>query len=580
MHDPLRDRLGYILSRRSFVKATGVGALATMSGLLVACETDDDDDDVVDDDVVDDDPAVEPDDDVDDEVDDDVVDDDEPDDDEPDVDPGEPQTGGTIQFAGYSEPPTVDGSWTTAIVVQIPSIHVFESLMAYDEDWAAVPMLCEDVDIADDGLTATFNLRDGVNFHNGDVMDANDVVASIQRWFSIAGNGQDTEPFVDSVEAVDDLTVEWQFNTSFAPLLNYMSSPLGYTCIIVPAEIAEAAMDDRLGEDQYIGTGPYQFVEHIPDQHILVTRFDDYSSRDDEPSNYAGAKTAYADEIRFITVPDAAARIAGVEGGDYHWAEEVTRDEYDRLVEHDEVEAEILSPLRFKGIIFNKRQGPFTDPNLRRAVLYALDMEEILRAAFGPEEFWRLDHSMIPEESIWYSEVGADEYNRMDLDTARQLVEDSDYDGEEIRWMSPSDREDYYAVALTAVPMLQEIGLNAEVLGVDWGTVVDRRTDEDEYEIFNTGFGFGPEPTTVAFIPSDWPGWWESDAKEEALQAVMEETNVERRQELWDEFHGVFYDEVPVIKVGDFFGLTIRRVELHGGLVAQEPRFWNAWLAD
>jgi peptide/nickel transport system substrate-binding protein len=574
----LGEQLERALSRRSLLKIAGVGAVASMTGLLTACEGDDDDDEV----------AADPDDDepaVDTDVDDaEAVDDEDPDvedavdDDTDDAEPTDGQMGGTINFAGYSEPPTVDGSWTTAIVVQIPSIHVFESLMAYDEEWVAQPMLCDDVDISDDGLTITFNLREGVNFHNGDVMDANDVVASIERWMSMAGNGQDTSPFVESVEAVDDLTVEWQMNGSFAPLLNYMSSPLGYTCIIVPAEIAEEAIDDRLGDDQYIGTGPYQFVEHIPDQHILVERFDDYSSRDDDASNYAGAKTAYADEIRFVTVPDASARIAGVEGGDYHWAEEVTRDDYDRLQENDDVQTEILAPLRWKGIIFNKQRGPFTDPNLRRAVLYALDKEEIMFAAFGDENFWRLDHALMPEETVWHSDVGADEHNIMDLDQARQLVEDSDYDGEVIRWMSPSDREDYYAVALTGAPMLEEIGLNVEVLGVDWGTVVDRRTDPDEYEIFNTGFGFGPEPTTVAFIPADWPGWWDSEAKETALQAVMEETEQEAREDLWDEFQQVFYDEVPVIKVGDFFALTIFRSELHGGLVAQEPRFWNVWL--
>jgi len=162
----------------------------------------------------------------------------------------------------------------------------------------------------------------------------------------------------------------------------------------------------------------------------------------------------------------------------------------------------------------------------------------------------------------------------------RQLVQESGYNGETIRWMAPADREDYFAVAVTGVQQLQAIGLNVELVSMDWGSVVNQRTQPEAYEIFNTGFSFTPEPTTLSFIPDDWPGWWVSEDKTRVLSAVMEETDPDKRKQLWDDFQALFYEEVPVIKVGDFFGLSIKRKELKGENIgiSSFPAFWNQWL--
>lgn len=496
------------------------------------------------------------------------------------ADPRGKRFGGTVNVALYSEPPTLDTMWTTAIVVAIPAQHVFEYLFAYDEQWLPRPHLVKDYQVTDGGLTYTLKLRQGVPFHDGGKMTAKDVVASLRRWSLVSGFGRATFKRVKELEAVDDSTVRVRLTTQFAPLLAYLSGPLGGGAIIMPAHVANAAGDKRLTEAQYIGTGPYRFVEYRPDRHYLLRRFDAYASRDERPRSYVGARTAYFDQVRFITVPSAPARIAGVEVGDYDWAEEVTRDEFERLTAHPNVKTIVLKPLRWKGLVLNKQQGPMTDVRLRRAVLLALDNEEVMRAAFGRKEFWRLDGSLAPPESAFHSRVGTEQYNTRNLELARRLVAESGYAGQPVRWMSPSDREDYFAVAVTAVPMLRKIGLNAEVKGVDWGSLVKLRTQPGDYEIFNTGFSFSPEPTTLGFIPATWPGWWkDSPQKQAALAAVMEETDPGRRLKRWAEFQKVFYDEVPVVKVGDFFGLTIHRASLRGDNtpVSAWPVFWNTW---
>src|SRR5690606_23941747 len=97
-----------------------------------------------------------------------------------------------------------------------------------------------------------------------------------------------------------------------------------------------------------------------------------------------------------------------------------------------------------------------------------------------------------------------------------------------------------------------------------------------------TGFSFNPEPTTLSFIPANWPGWWESEAKEEILDRIMTATDFDERFAIWEEFRPLYFEAVPAIRVGDFFGLTIFRSTLEGEAlpVSSFPIFWNVWLED
>ena len=98
---------------------------------------------------------------------------------------------------------------------------------------------------------------------------------------------------------------------------------------IYPKEVIEAAGDGTLKE--FIGTGPYRFVEYRADRHIKLARFKDYAARTEPPSGFGGKRTAYFDEILFIPVPDTAVRLAGVETGEYHHAMFVKQDTWERI---------------------------------------------------------------------------------------------------------------------------------------------------------------------------------------------------------------------------------------------------------
>ena len=486
--------------------------------------------------------------------------------------------GGTARVALYSEAPTLDSLWTTAIIVVVPSQHVFEYLFAFDERWDSKPFLAEKLEIGNGGKSYTISLRKGIKFHNGKEMTAEDVIASLNRWGKVSGEGKLVYKVLNEISAPNPQTVKIDLKEPFAPMVVYLTGPNGGGALIMPKEQADKAGTERATE--YIGTGPYKFVEHVPDRHIKVVRYDQYVPREEPPSAYAGRRTAYFDEILFTPVPDAAARIAGVETGNYQWAEEVTRDEYDRLKGSRDVDAIVVKPLRFQGVVFNKKQGPMANVKLRQAVQAALDHDEIMAAAFGPKDFWRIDQSLLPPESIWFSEAGKELFNKKDLDKAKALVKESGYNGEPVRWLGPADREDYFATAVTGVQQLKNIGINAEVASMDWGAVVKARTQPEQYEIFNTGFSFSPEPTQLSFVTAEWPGWWVNEEKEKQLAALNAETDQQKRKALWDKMQTLVYQEAPIIKVGEFFGLSIKRKELKGESIpiSSWPAFWNQWV--
>src|SRR5699024_6634985 len=125
------------------------------------------------------------------------------------------------------------------------------------------PMLVDDWSLSDDQLVYTFHLREGVTFHNGDPLTADDVIASLNRWGVTSGRGRHALARGATFTKVDDLTVELAFD---APTGIIMTDLAAVSSMIMPASIAEAAGADPLTE--FIGTGPFKFEEHAPDQHV------------------------------------------------------------------------------------------------------------------------------------------------------------------------------------------------------------------------------------------------------------------------------------------------------------------------
>ena len=212
-----------------------------------------------------------------------------------------PRMGGVLKVAMIGEPPSLDIHWTTAVIVQQITWHFYETLYTYDKNLAPVPMLAESHAVADGGRRYTITLRKGVKFHNGKEMTSADVVPSLHRWGKMATSGKaiwkndrggrGQGPVHGGHPSEGALGI--------APLRPWRANN---AAAIYPKEVIAAAGEGQIKE--FIGTGPYRFVEHKPDRHIKVARFKDYARATDSPDGgYGGRRVAYADEILFIPVP-------------------------------------------------------------------------------------------------------------------------------------------------------------------------------------------------------------------------------------------------------------------------------------
>ncbi len=488
-----------------------------------------------------------------------------------------PRFGGTLKASVIGNPSALDAMVTTATINLYMGWHMYETLFTYDRLMAPTPMLVDTYTLSADGLTYTFNLRKGVKFHNGKEMTADDVQASIARWGRMTTLGRDLFRFVRSWTAKDKYTAVMVLTSPVAITPLYLC---GAQSVIYPKEIIDVVGDKalRMVPEELVGTGPYKFIEFIPDRHVKMVRFEEYTVRKNIPNGQGGRKTAYADTILFMPVPDSGVRVMGAITGLYHMAEWTLPDEYERLKYHTKLRAAVIKPSGWTTAVFNKREGIFTSLKMRQAFLAALDMEPIMKAAYGHPDFWRLDSSIAFKEQAYYTTAGSHLYNQKNIEKAKKLLAEAGYKGEPIRWITTTEYPAYYTTAVVSKDQLEKAGFNITLQVVDWATLVRIRADSKLWDIFSTAFGITFDPVLYLCLSPAWFGWYESPKMVAYLDEMRRESDFNKRYATWEKAMELFYEEVPVIKYGDYFLLHVHRKEVQGYQAMFNIFWWNVWI--
>ncbi|MBI4279708.1 MAG: ABC transporter substrate-binding protein [Armatimonadetes bacterium] len=486
-----------------------------------------------------------------------------------------PVRGGVLRWGVEAEPPTLDPHWTTVSVTAQIANHIFETLFTLDKDGNPLPHLVDRFTVSPDGRVYTLDLRRDVRFHNGRLMTSEDVVASISRWGRVTAAGKTVFTSVRSVEAEGANRVIIRLTERYGPLLIALANPFRSIPAVMPAEIVREAGEGQV--QRFIGSGPFQFTERIPDRHIRLTRFANYAARSDSPNGYGGRRVAYVDEIRIIPVPEQPTRVSGLETGLYDFANDVNPDMYPRFRANPNFQI-FMAHVGWPIAMFNKKEGLFTDRTMRQAFLAALNMEPLMRVAFGQPAFYRLTPSLMPQ-GAWYSEVGKEQYNQANPERARTLLRQAGYTGKPVRWITTQAYEWMYRIAAGARPQLEAVGFALDLQVLDWATLAQRRANPALWDVFSTGVVNAAEPTDDVYFSANWPGWWVDERKEGLLKQLGQTLDYRQRYKLWEDFQKHWWQEVPAINFGHYSTMRMGASRVRGYANLRMPFFWNVWLA-
>lgn len=494
----------------------------------------------------------------------------------------EAKRGGTFNAAIGAAPPTLDVVTSTAAATREATWFFLEPLITYDENYEPVPLLAESWEVSDDGLTYTVNLREGVKFHNGKEMTSEDVIASIDRFLEISPRASSFE-LLDSYEATDPYTVEFRLSKPSAAFIDALAYPVAYMAIM-PKEVIEGKGVGELTTEDMIGTGPYKLAEFRPDEFVKLERFDDYYMTSGETTGMAGNKTPYFDEVNLVLVPEAGARVAGLETGEYDFAQDLPFTEYERLEQSDEIQAYVLKPDRWTVLDFNYCEELTNNLAFRKAVQAALDMNAIGAAqAGGNQDFYRVQPSIFFSESPWYTEVGTDAYDVHDLEAAKQYLEESGYNGEEVVMLTNRNYDYMYKTILAAADQLKrDLGLNVKVEILDWPAQRAMWQQTPGWHIDVTGYlsqaSFAPDAFASIYHTTSDRKCHSNPELDRLFDEASAAETVEERQAAYDQIQSTFYNDVTAVKTVDLFGLHGIRSDIQGFKPWYNiARFWNVW---
>ncbi|MCA0972193.1 ABC transporter substrate-binding protein [Halobacillus litoralis] len=496
-------------------------------------------------------------------------------------DSGEPVEGGELNVAISADPNTLDWMYTGESAARKIGWHIFEGLFALNQDYEAKPLLAESYEVSEDGQTYTINIREGVTFHNGDPVTAEDAVASLNRWLKVSSVGEITNEHVESVEAVDEHQLKIELNKAYTSLLSDLAAPKS-SAVVIPKSIAEAAGEQPLTRDQLIGTGPFQFDSWKRGDEIVITKYEDYASKEGETSGLTGAKTAYLDAVHFKVVKDPQVILNGLKTDLYDYGEGIPLDLYEVIETTPGIEAE-TSNNGYSILTTDKSEGPFEDIKVRQALNAALDKETIAKATYGNEDFYGLDGALFtPNQTAFYSGENIEDFSNYDPEKAKQLLEESGYNGETIRIIFANDYSDYKKIAEITEQQLEEVGFDVELESYEWATYLEKWGEPSNWDMVVISWSpfFSPNQAGMVGQDSNSSGWYNSEKWQSLISQWATAETEEEKQQILADLNGTLYEELPFEKIANVSNLDARSEDLKNYTSWYGPRFWNTWKAE
>ncbi|NJO22426.1 MAG: ABC transporter substrate-binding protein [Sphingomonadales bacterium] len=496
-----------------------------------------------------------------------------------------PKTGGNMVFAQEAKVNSLDQMTSSTISTRNVAMNMFEALMTRDENMNPIPELAQEVNESENGLIYTFKLRQGVTFHNGKPMTTEDVVASFNRYKKV-GIDKGILGIVEKWEATDAQTFVITLKAPQPTFLENLSS-FSVPIVIIPKENADAPPMQL----KPVGTGPWEFVEFVADSHVKLKRFDGYKpdTRYKDIDGFGGYKVACVDTVTFRIVTEAGARVAGLETGEFLGAEDVPAKSQATLKSNANIVLKPLQNFWVQIAIPNLSQPPTDNLKVRQAIQAALDMEEIMEAA--TDGAYRLNIGLQYPGQAFYTEAGKETYNQKNTDKAKKLLAEGGYKGEKLVLLTNKDYQNMYTAALVMSEQLKAIGMNVELLVLDWPASVQKqqnKVDPSGWNFFYTGYGTNTSLGGLAAMRFHAPPFNTYRPKGDVPDAefakffseITDGKTLEERKAAFARAQQRMLDQVLALPFGTLTKVQAVRTNVENFRPFRIPRMSNVWLKN
>ena len=322
--------------------------------------------------------------------------------------------------------------------------NVFEGLMKPTPDGDLTPAIAESYEVSENRMTYTFHLREGVQFHNGETVTAEDVVYSIQRCAAATETGiVQVEAFsvIQSIETPDDKTVAITISEPSNEFISYM------TTAVLPADYDKQDTDP-------VGTGPFKFVSRTAQDSVVLEKFNEY-----------WGTPAQLDKVTLKIMENADSLMMSLQSGAIDLCAHLTSTQVAQLEKDFNVAEGTMNLVQ--AMYLNNAVAPFDDVRVRQALCYAVDKQEIIDLAFDGYGS-PIGSSMYPAFGKYFDDSLTNYYTK-DVERAKALLAEAGYpNGFEMTITVPSNYKPHMDTAEVLVQQLAAIGVKATIQPIEW----------------------------------------------------------------------------------------------------------------
>ncbi len=498
-----------------------------------------------------------------------------------------PASAQTLKMVAHSDLKVLDPIWTTAFITRNHGYMIYDTLFAKDADLRIQPQMVDKYEASADKLTWTFTLRDGLEWHDGQPVTAEDCVASIKRWGARDALGQQMMAAVGTMKAVDAKTFQIVLKEPFGLVIEALGKPSSTVPFMMPKRVAETDPFKQI--DDYTGSGPFIFKkdEWKPGEKVVYTKNTKYKPRAEPPSMLAGGKVVKIDRLEWLAISDPMTAVNALVQGEIDLIEIPVPDLFPLLKADKNVELYGWNAQGSQIIMrFNHLHPPFNNVKARQAAMYAIAQEDFLRAQVGDPEIYRVCNSPLVCGSPYEKSYG-NLLVKPDLEKARQLLKESGYDGTPIVMMHATDLLSSNQLPPVGKQALEKVGFKVDLQSMDWQTVVTRRAKKDApaqggWNIFYTTTVTvdADNPAGNAFTSGAcekaWFGWPCDPEMEKLRSSFAKESDPAKRKDIAMAVSDRVMDQGTYIVLGQYkaFG-AFRKDRISGWLPGPVPVMWN-----